>query len=201
MNTRAEIDRDGYCVIRKAGPEVLVDILESLGRVIHVEDVVVTADSQALLKSAGGLSPHTDHHRARRIVWYCLAQASNGGETVLIDGRKVFLGLDVDDRSTLGRVLLSEHSVFTGDQRTHPMVVIDGGVPRIYYSLWLAGDLPDVERAAFDAFSRAVERAEPIALRLEPGDVLAIDNTRMLHGRRAIGGDGDRHLRRYWLED
>jgi alpha-ketoglutarate-dependent taurine dioxygenase len=41
----------------------------------------------------------------------------------------------------------------------------------------------DAERAALKAFARAVEQEPKVTLRLAPGDILGIDNGRMLHGR------------------
>lgn len=190
----------GFALRQAIGAIGLVSVTEELGRVMHVEEVVVAADSKALLKSAAALSPHTDHHRARWIVWHCLEQSTAGGETLLVDARAVYSAMDPEKQALLSRIQLSEHSVFAGDEQAHPMVSLRHGVPEIYFSLWLVGELPPAERAAFDEFATRVQEAEPINLRLQPGDVLAIDNKRMLHGRSAIRGDGKRHLRRYWLE-
>jgi alpha-ketoglutarate-dependent taurine dioxygenase len=55
------------------------------------------------------------------------------------------------------------------------------------------------EREAFDAFATALDRVDHRRFRIAPGDILAIDNTRMLHARTEITGSADRHLRRYWL--
>lgn len=39
----------------------------------------------------------------------------------------------------------------------------------------------------------------PYRFRLGRSDILAIDNTRMLHARSAFHGTASRHLRRYWV--
>lgn len=178
----------------------LVDILEALGRPIYVEEVRPTPASSSLVRSRRGISWHTDHHRAERIVWYCLQQSDRGGETLLVDAREAYELLDARDRELLREVRLFEHSVFTGDDPVHPMVTLTPSGPRFYYSLWLANeDMDPEQRRAFDAFGAAIERCHQHRLLLQPGDVLAIDNGRILHARTAIEGDAPRHLRRYWL--
>ncbi len=201
LDLQRELDERGYFVIRRGGPRVLVDVLEELGRVIHVEDVVVTPESASLVKSERGLSLHTDHHRADVIVWHCLAQSDQGGETIISDALAALTTLSREEQSALTHVHLKEHSVFIGDEDRYPLLSVRRGRPRIYYSYWMVEEgLRDEERAAFEAFTRAVERGHRVTLRLEPGDILGIDNGQMLHGRQPITGSKERHLRRYWLE-
>lgn len=179
----------------------LVEVLEALGRPIYVEEVRDTPGAVALVKSRVGIPWHTDHHRAESIVWLCLKQADEGGETLLVDGHVALGLLSREHQEALGRIELFEHSVFRGDGSRHPMIVraSDGRV-RLYYSLWLADDLREgQEREAYLAFCEALGRVEPHRVRLTPGDILAIDNTRMLHARTEIRGANPRHLRRYWL--
>jgi hypothetical protein len=57
---RQEFDERGYFLIRSAGRRILVDVLEGLGRVLHVEEVVVAPESASPVKSERGLSLHTD---------------------------------------------------------------------------------------------------------------------------------------------
>lgn len=200
-DARQNLARDGYLLFQRLGARGLVPLLEELGRVLHVEEVVVAPESGSLVKSERELSLHTDHHRADVIVWHCLAQSDEGGETILADAHSALVTLASEQRDALTRVELKEHSVFCGDVERHPLVTVGDGRVRVYYSYWMAESLVDpIGRAAFEAFARAVEIGPKVTLRLTPGDVLAIDNGRMLHGRAAILGSKERHLRRYWLE-
>jgi len=197
---RQALDEHGYFLLPRAGRRVLVDALEDLGRVLHVEEVVVAPESASLVKSERGLSLHTDHHRADLILWYCIAQSDQGGETILADALAAVSTLSCDDQEVLKRVQLKEHSVFYGDNERHPLLWTKDGRIRVYYSYWMAESLSEAERTAFEAFALAVEQGPKVTLRLAPGDILAIDNGRMLHGRASISGSKERHLRRYWLE-
>lgn len=178
-----------------------MDALEALGSPIHVEEVRDSPGAKALVRSRVEIPWHTDHHRAERIVWYCLQQAEGGGETLLVDAHAALATIDTTHRSALTGVLLHEHSVFRGDGTQHPVLTAGAdGRDRVYFSLWMADGVADEKgRAALTAFARAIERVPPVRLRLEAGDILAIDNTRMLHARTEISGSRARHLRRYWL--
>lgn len=200
----AQVVRDvgaaGFAVLRNADDSEVSAILASFGVVIHVEDVDAGGTGPSLVSSRHSLSPHTDHHAARHIVWRCVAQADQGGDSIVVDGIALFRALPEHHRRALQGVVLAEHNIFDGDLDEHPMITWDGEEPRIYYSYWLARDgLIGAEREAFEAFSNALEVVPTIRIRLQVGDVLVVNNHRMLHGRTAIRGTSRRLLVRYWL--
>lgn len=200
MTIVATIEEHGWVYLPDRSQADLVDVLETLGAPIHVEEIIVQPDAKPLVKSRDGISWHTDHARADRIVWYCLGQTDRGGETMVVDARQGFALLSPEHQQALERVTLQEHSVFTGDQMRSPLVRHTPSGPRFYYSLWLADDdMAGIEREAFEAFGAALRHCQHHTFRLQRGDILAIDNGRMLHARTPIVGSATRHLRRYWL--
>lgn len=195
-----DVDATGFAVLRNATDGEFSAILGSLGVVIHVEDVNADGTGPSLVSSRHGLSPHTDHHAAGHIVWRCVAQTDQGGDTIVVDGIKLFRALPEHRRRALQGVVLAEHNIFDGDLDEHPMITWEGEEPRIYYSYWLARDeLTGAEREAFEAFANALEVVPTVRIRLQAGDVLVVNNHRMLHGRTAIRGTSRRLLVRYWL--
>ena len=46
---------------------------------------------------------------------------------------------------------------------------------------------------------RAATAAAQFVVRLQEGDLLVVDNTRVLHGRRAIQESSPRRLTRFWI--
>lgn len=199
----ATLERDGWVHVEANGARVHTheEIVETLGAHVLLTTDVVVREGRALVTSDRALDFHTDHHRADLILWHCLQQTSAGGETLLADGLAAFLSLPVETRATLETVLLFEHSVFQGDASTHPLVEPGEPRPKLYCSFWFP-DVPaltDAQRQAMDTFHGAVRRHQVAKLRLAPGDVLLIDNRRILHGRTAITGSRDRHLVRHWL--
>jgi alpha-ketoglutarate-dependent taurine dioxygenase len=194
------LEMRGFAILPGLDEEAATRCLGSLGRVIHEFDVRPRMGSRALVTSLRDLPPHTDHHRARWIAWHCVRPAESGGESVLVDARAAYASLTVARRAALERVLLFEHSVFSGDVDRHAVVTRDGMVTRIYYSYWLCDEsLAPPEADAFEAFRRAIDHAPQFRRVLRTGDLLLVDNTWMLHGRTAFL-DPARHLRRSWLE-
>lgn len=195
-----EVDASGFAVMRNADAGEFSAILGLFGAVIHVEDVDAGGTGPALVSSRHGLSPHTDHHAAQHIVWRCVAQADQGGDSIVVDGIALFRALPEHHRRALQGVVLAEHNIFDGDLDEHPMITWDGEEPHIYYSYWLARDkLTGAEREAFETFANALEVVPAIRIRLQASDVLVVNNHRMLHGRTAIRGTSRRLLVRYWL--
>lgn len=191
---------NGFALLRGASDDELATVLAAFGHVIHIEEVASEADTGSLVSSRHGLTPHTDHHAAHHIVWSCRQQADQGGDSLLVDGLELVRALPQHHQRALEAVVLTEHNIFEGDVDEHPMLTFVDGRLRLYYSYWLArGDMAGAAREAFDAFTRALQVVPQQRLRLRPGDVLVVDNHRMLHGRTPIIGTSPRLLLRYWL--
>ena len=174
----------------------------SLGKIIKTTDVVVDRAKKSLVTSPRSLEVHTDHSRARYILWKCLAQSDVGGVSVLVDAYEVLSQLSPFEREALREVFLTEHKVFRGDSSRVPLLRTIDGTDRIYYSFWLLEDqVPQTCRGALHRFKQLLGEATTMRLRLAPGDLLVIDNHRMLHGRSAIEPQSERHLVRYWIDD
>jgi len=197
MSIKEIVQREGWLHLRGLTEEEARSKAAELGSVLLETQVTPKPESRALVTSNRPLGPHTDHHAARHIVWYCKEQSETGGETLLIDAWKIIETMPKGLVDQLYDTLLKEHAVFEGDLDYHRMLERrEGGGWNVYYSFWLA---EDKENAAFQAFSRALSAVPRIEFRMAPGDFLVIDNRRMLHGRKAIPSNDKRHLIRLWL--
>jgi alpha-ketoglutarate-dependent taurine dioxygenase len=142
---------------------------------------------------------HCDHHRADLIAWYCHADAEAGGETLLLDFEELYGTLPSKMKAALEHLAFREHKVFAEDCEQHPFHTVSKGRSRFYYSFWpvdhtLTGEV----EAAYLALKELIAAQHPVAIRLQPGEALFIDNTRVLHGRTAFVGTA-RHLERNWI--
>ncbi len=201
---RRELARSGYLLLRNwsstANPKVADALAASFGNVIQVTNVEAKADSNALVTSFAELDVHTDHSRARYIMWHCVEQSAWGGATVLVDTKPILEAMSQADRDALQKVYLTEHKVFRDDPSRVPLLRTVQGTDHVYYSFWLLEDeVPSDSQAALAEFRRLLKATVPYQFQLEPGDVLIIDNHRMLHGRTAISQQGSRRLVRYWI--
>ena len=161
------------------------------------------------------LGPHTDtcwrSSLSGLIFLHCLAAQAAGGETLLVDGFAVaeaLRGRHPEAFDLLARVPIDfAASVNNGDEwRARGRVINldeEGRIDGIRYNE-NSIQAPDPPAALVGPLFEALARFEEelydprrwLKLRLRPGDLLVIDNHRVLHGRTAFAPQsGRRHLR------
>lgn len=198
-NIPKELFDNGFLHLTGQTEEQLNDLINSLGQVIFITDVIVKPESKGLVTSARGLDFHTDHHKAKYIVWYCYKQTDLGGDSILIDAEKIYQQLSEEYKQQLKTIEPFEHKIFPGDKDSYPLVTTDeNGKRKFYYSFWLVKD-EDKQNPAMLEFQRLIKQAEPVKIRLKERDILVVDNHRVFHGRTPIEGSKDRFLKRFWL--
>ncbi len=193
-----ELNKSGWVYLTDQTEEQLNEIVDSLGENIFTTDVVVKSESKSMVQSSSGLSFHTDHPKAKYIVWFCYKQTDIGGDTLLVDGDKVFQQLSSEEQAELHKINCFEHKIFTDDLQYYPLVETENGERKFYFSYWLV-KATDKQNPALVRFRELLESSESIKLRLKPNDILIIDNHRIFHSRTKISGNQDRHLRRFWI--
>lgn len=195
----AALSSQGFALLQRATPASVTTCLDRLGRIIHRLDVRPRCHSRGLVTSLRELPPHTDHHRAKWIAWHCITPAKCGGTSIVVDARVAYANLTRKHQHALARIQLFEHDVFDDAANHHPLVTTVNNTPAFYYSYWLFdAPLAPTEQSALDAFRRAIDAAPHHGRLLAPGDLLIVDNHRVLHGRSEFR-DKHRHLRRLWL--
>lgn len=190
----------GYAYQKSLPETELKHVLDSFGSVIQITDVTVKSTSRALVTSAKALDFHTDHHKADFVAWHCVEQTDEGGESILVDAVKVFSEMTDEDKSQLAKIHLHEHKIFEDDKDSWPLVELENGQPKFYYSFWLLKEKMNLaERAAGQRFQQLIQQTVPIKIKLQPSDFLIVDNRRILHGRTEIKGNQKRLLKRFWI--
>ncbi len=181
-------------------------------------DVVAEPDPANLANSELGLPVHTDNPYRDPVptvqLLHCIRSAGEGGATLLVDGFaaaerlaarepgcfELLVGTDVPFRFADASVDL---------RAAAPLIALDsrGDVVavRVNSRSMEPPDLPHGEIDRFyDAYREFVaELASPAAsveLTLAPGELLAVDNRRTLHGRRAYGAGGRRWLQGCYID-
>lgn len=216
-----DVERLGFAMLRGTPPteRTVLDIARTFGFVRETNygelfDVRVEAQPTNLAFSALAIPPHTDNPYRDPVptmqLLHCLVNSVSGGESGLVDGFTaatmlrdespeyfaVLSGTPVtfawsDDRN----VLTATRSIIELDQR--------GGLrsvrlnSRSMQALRLDYDDVLAYYDAYLAFSDIVNRpALAQTFRLDVGDCLIFDNTRLLHSRTAFdpSGVGRRHL-------
>jgi gamma-butyrobetaine hydroxylase len=175
-------------------------------------DVVSTEAPKNLAFSAQGLGNHTDNPYRDPVpqiqVLHCLEAASEGGESVVVDGFAAADRLHREDPEAF-RILTATPVPFRYVEpgvvdlsHEAPLITLDlrGNVIAVLYNNRSIAplDLDPEEIPAFYAAYRRFGRllhdpALTVGFRLRPGDLFIVDNRRVLHGRRGFGS-GRRHL-------
>ncbi|MFG6668673.1 TauD/TfdA family dioxygenase [Halomonas sp. HNIBRBA4712] len=220
------LHRDGFVVVsnvpaREDGMQALIDRIGPLRRTNWggIADVKSVANAYDLTMTQRGLEPHTDNPYRDPIpgyIWlHCLTNAADGGDSTLADGFKaaeLLRARDPDAYACLTRVTprFRYQDADTHLESEGPLIELDSaGEPvRVRYSNRtedipaLAPDELDAYYAARQAFYRLITGEELTHhLKLGAGQMIIMDNYRLLHGRSAFQlAGGVRHMRQGYVD-
>lgn len=161
-----------------------------------------------------GLQAHTDNPYRDPVptiqVLYCLESSAAGGENMVVDGFKAAMRLknensawfDVLSRYCAKFEYAGEKGVALTSRRPMIELAPDGELIAVRFNNRSAAAITDVpfEDMAlyYEAYRRLGEiiddTAMEVTFRLEPGECFIVDNTRVLHARKAYSGTGSRWL-------
>ena len=161
-----------------------------------------------------GLQAHTDNPYRDPVptiqVLYCLESSAAGGDSAVVDGFAAARRLRAENPAWFD--VLADHCArfeYAGGSDTRliarrPMIELapDGELTGIRFNNRSAAALTDIPFEAmqtyYDAYRRLGEIIDDpsmeVCFRLEPGQCFVVDNTRVLHARKAYGGTGHRWL-------
>ncbi len=161
-----------------------------------------------------GLQAHTDNPYRDPVptlqILYCLENSAEGGDSYVVDGFRVAQRLrDEDPR---GFDLLTRYCArfdYAGSADVHlaarrPVIELapDGELVAVRFNNRSAAPITDVPYGDMADYYAAYRRfgdilGEPgmaVSFKLQPGACFIVDNTRVLHARRAYAGSGTRWL-------
>ncbi|QOR38001.1 DUF971 domain-containing protein [Billgrantia diversa] len=220
------LHRNGFVIvsgvpIETDGMQPLIDRIGPLRRTNWggIADVKSVADAYDLTMTQRGLEPHTDNPYRDPIpgyIWlHCLTNAAEGGDSTLADGFMAARLLRERDPEAYDCLTRVTPGFRYRDDDTHlesegPLIELDShGEPvRVRYSnrtervpALLVEEL-EAYYAARQAFYQLITGEElTLHLKLGPGQMLIMDNYRLLHGRSAFQlAGGVRHLRQGYVD-
>ncbi len=185
-----------------------------------IADVKAIPNAYDLTMTPRHLEPHSDNPYRDPVPGYillhCLTNDADGGDTTLVDGFHAAAILARDNPAAFAALARTEVTFRYRDATTfleHYGRLIEtnaaGEVVQIRYSnrTEMVGRLPldalDAYYAARAALWRLIAPSSPLTLtfRLQPGEMLVMDNYRLLHGRTGYTlASGSRHLRQCYLD-
>ncbi|GHJ43088.1 hypothetical protein Cs7R123_04300 [Catellatospora sp. TT07R-123] len=211
--------RRGFVLLRGV-PVVEGAVLEAAAEFGYVRetnygrlfDVRVEADATNLAFTGREITPHTDNPYRDPVptvqLLHCLVNAADGGDSGLVDGFAAAAVLRAEEPEAFAVLTRTPVTFRYADADTdlsasRPLIGVDpaGRVCEIRFNNRSTQPLraPHAEVSAFYAayrtFAEIIARPQGrLDFRLEPGDCLVFDNTRMLHARTAFAEGGARHL-------
>ncbi|KAA0016430.1 DUF971 domain-containing protein [Salinicola corii] len=184
-----------------------------------IADVKSIAEAFDLTMTQRGLEPHTDNPYRDPIpgyIWlHCLSNADSGGDSTLADGFMAAERLRRDDPDAFECLTRTSTRFRYVDDEAHlesegPLIELDarGEVNRVRYNNRtervppLPPEQLDRYYAARRAFFALITAPElTLTPKLAPGEMLIMDNYRLLHGRTAFRlSQGIRHLRQGYVD-
>lgn len=220
------LHRDGFVVVsgvpaEEDGMQALMERVGPLRRTNWggIADVKSVANAYDLTMTQRGLEPHTDNPYRDPIpgyIWlHCLTNAADGGDSTLADGYRAAQLLRERDPAAFDCLTRVSPGFRYRDETTWlesegPLIELDnqGRIFRVRYSnrTERVEALPAEELARYyaarQAFYQLITSDElTLNLKLDPGQMLIMDNYRLLHGRRAFElAGGVRHLRQGYVD-
>lgn len=195
------LNLNGYHLIKNGGTQAIHSITQCLGEVIQQKDICIEEDSTKRTNSNKRMRLHTDHPNADFVAWHCIEPSDNGGESRVSDLSIILDELDDNEKNILKETHLKNVQLFDTCKETHPIVEIQDGKLRLYFVPWFV--LEPTDETVKNLISKIEDKAvgREIKFSLQKGDVLVLNNKRILHGRTEIVGSQNRLLKRYWIKE
>lgn len=217
----AAVRRYGFAVMTGAPTEsgALCQVVKLFGYVRETNygrffDVRAEVNPNNLAYTNLGLQAHTDNPYRDPVptlqILACLENTVDGGDSIVVDGFRAAHRLR-DEQPDGFRLLTRyparfEYAGTSGVRLTskRPMIELgpDGELIAVRFNNRSAAPFIDVPYADMPAYYAAYRRfaeliedpAMAVTFKLSPGELFIVDNTRVLHARKAFSGSGKRWL-------
>jgi gamma-butyrobetaine dioxygenase len=202
-----------------------LDFASLIGPIRHTNwgglaDVKAIADAYDLTMTPRHLEPHSDNPYREPIPGYillhCLRNDAEGGESTLVDGFYAAELLRVRDPAAFAALTGTRVSFRYEDRDTllehrGPLIEVDDGgrIVQVRYSnrTEFVEALPAAELDTYYRARRAFyqlingDSTMTLTFKLKPGDLMMMDNFRLLHGRASYRlATGSRHMRQCYMD-
>ncbi|WP_238011105.1 TauD/TfdA family dioxygenase [Dactylosporangium sp. AC04546] len=204
----------GFCLLSgtPVQPGAVLAVARSFGHVRTTNygdlfDVRVTERPNNLAFTGLAIGPHTDNPYRDPVptiqLLHCLRNSADGGESGLLDGFRA-AALLREAHPEYFRILTTTPVTFAWSDGTtrlraeKPIIGLDpaGRIREVRYNhRSLRPPANEAFYAAYRAFDDVLNRAgATVTFRLDPGDCVIFDNTRLMHSRTAFTTASERHL-------
>jgi gamma-butyrobetaine dioxygenase len=217
----AKLARYGFAKL-EAGPvedRALFKVVDLFGHVRETNygrhfEVRTKVNPTNLAFTGLGLQAHTDNPYRDPVptvqVLYCLESSAAGGENMVVDGFRAAERLGEENPEWFDMLVsycarfeyAGEEGVVLRSRRPMIELAPDGELIAMRFNNRSFAAVTDVPFDKMETYYAAYRRlgeiiddpAMEVSFRLEPGESFVVDNTRVLHARKAYSGTGKRWL-------
>ncbi len=215
----------GIALLHDCGtePRTVLDVASTIGFVRETNygalfDVIAEPDPVNLAFTPLGLPAHTDNPYREPCptvqLLHCLVTAADGGASRFVDGFAAAARLRDDSPAAFRALTTTEvgfrfRSANVDLRARRPLIELDsdGAVRAVSVNNRSMEPLPACHTgtaafyAAYRDFTRLLDSDDfAIEITLQPGELVAFDNRRVLHGRRAFRSTERRHLQGCYID-
>ena len=205
-------------------PGTLEDVINRIGPIRtsnfgRLFDVELKSQTNSNAYTSQPLSAHTDlstrEYQPGLQFFFCMENSVTGGETILTDGLAIAEKIRIDHPDEY-RFLVEQPIPFVNTDADSeyryevPILETDhrGKIVTVRFTYWLrapmTGDMKTLDQCyrALRLFHHYADHQDyQLTFALKPGDLLGVDNRRILHGRTGFSPDvGHRWLRGCYME-
>lgn len=192
-----EIQENGFYYNKKAySPHGFFLIASKLGNCESFSEIKIDRKSKIYINQPKTVPLHTDSPLIKYIGWHCIKQDEIDGSSILSDGYKVLSDLDEHHIKIIKMITIHYPDCEKNKFLKTSVLTEKNNKKMIYYAPWLLEE--SAYKDTLDFFNENLLK-HAFSVRLDVGEILFVDNKRMLHGRDPISENSVRVLRRVWI--
>jgi len=197
------VQHTGWCRLGSMSDAEYRTLVGQLGKPWCETAVELRPDVRSYLCKPEPVPFHTDHPDADWMSWRCEVQDEADGTQQLIDGLEALRACGPRVREALMHVHAEVKVRGDSPPSQIPIVRAAAAGDRLFFASWIKPIESDPHSlSAFEALKAEMMRRSEThvqEVRLSEGEVLIVDNGRLLHGRKGLLSASKRRLRRFWI--
>ncbi|CAN7571888.1 TauD/TfdA family dioxygenase [Pararhizobium sp. LjRoot235] len=199
-----QLKSKGWVHLKEAGGEVFENLTSNLAHKLYDSDVKLDPRFTHRVTKPEAIPYHCDSPRARYIAWLCLNSGKSPVPLKLVDAHGVAQLLPDEAVRRLALTRLGFNCRVHNHLCSMPVLsspeLADDTL--VFFNPWnIPKNLTGEHRDALRSFEERLNQADHAEIDFSVGDILIVNNHRVVHGRDALKGDTDRHLLRRLMED
>lgn len=197
IQIRRHLVSQGWAVFDSESARETRATLEELGDVVQRVRIGHEADRRTAAVPDESMRLHSAHPRIRWVAWHCVCEAPGKASILVSHAANSFWSLPKGTQEALRQTTMGFSSAFDGDPERCPVARDAFGVSDwLFFAPWFWREGADEH---LDAFVEKLRMMPADRVHLAPGQVLLIDNARVLHGFEPTPAARQTLLLRHWV--